>query len=390
MMMRRLVVALFGLFMGMHLIAHGQEQTPRAAQRDIGTDHFAFGGSVRIDKSVAGDLIAAGGNIDVEAPVTGDAVLAGGNVRVSSSVGQNVYAGGGRVFLDGAIGRNLRIGGGQVEVGPKATIAGNVTAGGGQLVLRGPVTGVVQIGGGRVLIDSAVTGDVICTAGQLELGPNARLAGKLRYFGRDEIKRDPAAQVAGAIERMPQTASAGMPHHERGSRVSAAGAWLFWIVGLMVLAAVLLFTLPVSSENVSLTAQTRFGFSVLVGFILLVCVPVAALILLISIIGIPLALLVLLLYPALLLVGYVASGMAAGGWALARFKADAAGRTGWRIASAMLAVLLLALVARIPFIGGFVAFVAVLAGVGAIALQVFTKGPKAANPASNTAAVQAS
>jgi cytoskeletal protein CcmA (bactofilin family) len=351
------------------------QEAPPAKERRIGSDSFVFGGSVRIDQPVAGDLIAAGGNVDVDAPVAGDAMLAGGNLRVTAKVEGSVQAGGGRLILDAPVGRNVRVGGGQVDVGPMAAIGGNVTVGGGQVTLRGPVKGNVTVGGGRVTIDAAVEGDVESYAGRLTLGPNARLAGKLRYRSGDELVRDPAATVAGAIERLPmpgRSASSPTPSAQRagdwGEPTERAGPSWFWTAGLMAIAAILVAALPVTSMRVAEGLRTRFGWSLLWGFIALVCLPVAALILLVTIIGIPVALLLVLLYLALLLVGYVGSAIGLGQWALARFKADAAQRNGWRIGAAMLAVVLLALLGSVPFIGGFVAFVAMLAGIGAIAL----------------------
>ena len=343
-----------------------------ATERRIGSDTFVFGGSVRIDQPVAGDLIAAGGNVDVDAPVAGDAMLAGGNLRITAKVEQSVHAGGGRLILDAPIGRNVRVGGGQVDIGPMAAIGGNVTVGGGQVTLRGPVKGNVTVGGGRVLIDAAVEGDVESYAGRVTLGPNARLGGKLRYRSGDELVRDPAATVAGAVERLPlpgrSASSPAQRERDWGQRMHRAGPSWLWTAGLMAIAAILVAALPVTTMRVAEGLRTRFGWSLLWGFIALVCIPVVALILLISIIGIPLALLAVLLYFALLLVGYVGSAIGLGQWVLGRFKADAAQRTGWRIGAALAAVLLLALLGSVPFIGGFVALVAMLAGIGAITL----------------------
>jgi cytoskeletal protein CcmA (bactofilin family) len=372
-MLTRMKMVIVCIALGAFAGLHAEEAKRPAVESDLGSDHFVFGGTVRVDEPVAGDLIAAGGNVDVNGSVTGDAVLAGGNVRLGASVGQNVYAAGGRLTVDGAVGRNLRITGGQVELGPKASVAGNVTAGGGQVTLRGAVKGAVQVGGGRVLIDGPVDGDVISTAGRLELGPNARLAGKLRYSSRDDIKRDPAAQIAGAMERLPipGVGASGPSRREHAARGFVyTGGWLLWSLGLMLIAAVLVGALPATSQRVAQTLRSRFGWSLLFGFIALVCIPVAALVLLISIVGVPLALLVMLLYFALPLVGYVASGVAIGQWTLERFKADATTRTTWRVGAAMLAMLLLSLLVSIPFVGGFVALVAVLAGIGAITLQL--------------------
>lgn len=344
-------------------------------ERDFGSDHFVFGGSVRIEQPVPGDLIAAGGNVDLDAQVKGDAVVAGGNLRLAAAVGQNVYAAGGRLVIDAPVGRNLRIAGGQVELGPKGSVAGNVTVAGGQVSLRGTVKGAVSASGGRVTIDGAVDGDVESNAGTLRLGPNARIGGKLRYRSGAELASDPAAQVAGGIERQmlpgqdrAASASADRPAREvHRERARWSGPGWFWSLGLMVLAAVLVAALPGLSRRVAEAWRTRFGWSLLWGFIALVCIPAAVLILLISIIGIPIALLAALLYGALLIVGYAASGIALGLWGLARWRAEMQERTGWRIGSVVLAALALALLGSVPFVGGLVGLIAVIAGIGAIA-----------------------
>jgi cytoskeletal protein CcmA (bactofilin family) len=367
-----IVVALVGLWVAYG--AQAQDAKP-ATERHVGSDTFVFGGSVRIDKPVPGDLIAAGGNVDVDAPVAGDAMLAGGNLRITAKVEHSVMAGGGRLILDAPIGRNLRVGGGQVDVGPMAAIGGNVIVGGGQVSLRGPVKGSVTVGGGRVLIDGPVDGDVVSNAGKLTLGPNARLAGKLSYRSNDELERDPAAQVAGAIEHLAMPGRGATRDRDWGERAQRAGPSWPWTLGLMAIAAILVVALPVTTQRVAEGLRTRFGWSLLWGFIALACLPVAALILLISIVGIPLALLVVLLYFALLLVGYVGSAIGLGQWALARFKPEAAQRSGWRIGAAMAAVLLLALLGSVPFVGGLVGLLAVLAGIGAIALLLAPRQP---------------
>jgi hypothetical protein len=110
--------------------------------------------------------------------------------------------------------------------------------------------------------------------------------------------------------------------------------------------------------------------TLLMGFILLVCVPAAVLFLIVTIIGIPLALLTLWLYLVLLLVGYTVGCIAIAEWLLSRFKPQSAGRTGLRIAVAVLAVLLVTLLTRIPVLGGVLGFLLLLWGIGAIGLQV--------------------
>ena len=367
-MFARILLAVFAAALPLR----GTAQSGSIAQRpgtsiavlDQGADRFVAGRSIRIVQPVAGDLIAAGGKVDVDAAVNGDAVIAGGDVRVSGALSNSLYCGGGQVTLAGTVGRNARIGGGRAEIGRDAMIAGNLSIAGGEVRIDGAVKGYVQAAGGRVFIDGPVGGDVVATSGAVELGPNARIAGRLRYASRNELKRDPAAQVAGGVERTPIDRSTG---HARRTAARAAG-WA-WTVGLVFVAVVLVAALPAFTARVAATLHTRAGMSLLLGFVAMVCIPVAAVLLVFTLIGIPLALLALVLYVALLLVGYAMTGIGIGDWLLGRYRVADASRVGWRIGAAALAMLAIALLARLPWIGALVSFVVLMAGFGAVLLQ---------------------
>jgi hypothetical protein len=344
------------------------------AEQRLGGDLFIAGGAVTVDQPVSGDLIAMGGSIDVDAPVAGDAVVAGGKLRFGVDVAGSLYAAGGRVTVAGKVGRNLRTAGGQTELGPKSEVGGNLSIAGGQVRLLGAVRGEVQAAGGRVRIDGPVGGDVLVTSGQLELGPGARIAGKLRYRSREPITQDPAAQVAGGVEMLVPAwsgdARASEPRGEHtGAPVWASGIAWMWTLGLVVLAAALIALLPGFYAGVANALRDRFGLSLLLGFVVLVCVPFAALFAFVTLIGIPLGLLLTALYLALLPVAYVSAGIGLGELGLRRLRPASAQTTGWRIAAAAFALVLLALAGWIPWLGGMVAFAALLAGLGALLLQ---------------------
>jgi len=344
------------------------------AERRIGGDLFIAGGSVTVSQPISGDLIATGGSIDVDAPITGDAVVAGGKLRVGVDVGGSVYAAAGQLTVNAKVGRNLRAAGGQAELGPKSEVVGNLSIAGGQVRLHGAVRGHVQAAGGRLLVDGPVGGDVLATTGQIELGPNARIAGKLRYRSGEQLKQDPAAQVAGGIEiLLPAFGGGGdrqgpVDRHDRPRALASGFGWV-WTIGLIVLASVLLAALPRFYANVTQTLSERPGMSLLLGFVLLVCTPFAALFAFITLIGIPLGLLLSALYLALLPVAYVSAGIGLGGWVLQRLRPDSATRLGWRIAAAAAALAVLAWVGWVPWLGWIIGFAALLAGLGALLMQ---------------------
>lgn len=367
-MLKSLLVAVIAPLLSLSVHAQMADAKKTLVERDLGGDHFAAGCPIRIDRPVQGDVLLAGCSIDVDGAVGGDALMAGGNVRLGAPVSQSLYAAGGQLTVNAHVGRNARIAGGQVLFGPRSQVAGNVLVAGGDVRIDGAVKGYVSAAGGRVLINGPVDGDVVATAGTVELGPNARIAGQLRYASREDITRDAAAQVLGGVQRM--QVEGGWPVPDQAERsVGRRGGWV-WSIGLMVIAAVLGGAFPAFYARVGQTLRTRGWLSLLLGFVALVCIPVAALILMFTLIGVPLALLTIALYLALLLIGYVSTGVGLGAWALAKLKADRAEAQWWRIGAAVLGVLALSLLGRLPYVGGFVVFGALLIGLGALLLQV--------------------
>lgn len=297
-----------------------------------------------------------------EARRAGDRFVAGGSVRQASAVEGDLFGAAGTFELDASVGGSASLAGGSVVIGPDASIAGRLSAATGTIEIRGPVRGSVHVAGGHVLVDSKVDGDVRVAAGELRLGPNARIGGRLRHRAQD-LQVDPQAQVAGGIERGERM----RPETGRGAHAWRWGGFA-WTLGLVALAALIAGAFPLGSRRVGESLRGEPAVAVLVGFMVLVCVPVAALLLLVTIIGIPLAVALLLLYFLVLLVGYATIAVVLGDAALARLRAQDAQRTGWRMGAAMAAMLALAILTRIPWVGGLVAFAVLLAGLGAIVL----------------------
>jgi hypothetical protein len=141
-------------------------------------------------------------------------------------------------------------------------------------------------------------------------------------------------------------------------------------VGLIGVAALLAGAFPATATQVGRSLRGQPGLALLLGFAVLVCVPMAAVILGITIVGLPLAFVLLLAYFLLLIVGYATTGVMIGDAALERLRAQDAARTAWRVGAAAAAALALALLGRLPLVGWLVACGAVLAGIGAIAITL--------------------
>src|SRR5439155_7826377 len=128
--------------------------------------------------------------------------------------------------------------------------------------------------------------------------PNAKIGGKLRYRA-GSFERDPQAQVAHGIER------AGRHWHDDSFTPFRSHHGWIWTAGMMLLAGIFAALLPGFSGRMADELRTHPWIPPLVGFVALVCIPIAAVLVMITIIGIPLGLLAILGYVALLVVGYV-------------------------------------------------------------------------------------
>jgi len=328
-------------------------------------DRFAAGPRVSVATPSPGDLLAAGGRVEVSAPVSGDLAAAGGTVRVAGSTGEDIYAAGGEVILASSVEGSVRLAGGSVAIDQAASVARNVTVAGGDVRVEGPVGGEVSAVGGRVYLNGPIRGSATVAAERVELGPATRIDGKLRVRSREALLLDPAARVSQGIEELP------FPDWAGGQRArfwaARVGFWL-WTFGLMLLAGILVRSGSEYCERMATIVGSRFGMSLLTGFVLLVMGPVTAVTLFITVVGAPLAVLIVLAYVALLLIGYVSAAIVFGEMSLTRLRPGQAPTFRRRLGAAVAGVLAVAVAGQLPWIGGLITFATLLLGLGASGL----------------------
>lgn len=303
----------------------------------------------------------------------GSSVRLGSRVAITQAVDGPLHAAAGRITVDAPVAGSARLAGGVIELAPGAAIGESASLAGGTITVKGSVKESLHAAGGHITINGAIGGDASVAGGTLELGPEARIAGKLTFRG-GELHRDPAAQVTGAVEHV----RGDRQRHSRSDGHRFFRGWL-WTAGLLVLTALIAAALPGPSQRMARELRERPWLTPLLGLVALTCVPVAAVLLILTIIGIPIAVLALFAYAALLLVGYVWLAVVVGGLLLDRVKPETAARTAWRVGAAVLAMLVLAILVRLPILGGLVTFTALVIGVGMIVGAVLRRD-SASNP----------
>lgn len=333
---------------------------PAMAQDDV----YLAGAQLHIDSEVRGDVLAAGGTVAVLQPVGGDAMLAGGMVDVRAPVGDDLRAAGGTVTVSSAIGDDAVVTGRRVHVTRTASIGGRAWLAGGEVVIDGRVAGELRAAGGTLVVAGQIGGDAELAGETIELRPGAHIVGNLVYRSRNEARVPPGAQVDGEVRRIAvETPAIGRAARTAGRLVAFTA---------LALAGIVLYLLfPQFALAAARTLDAAPWRALALGFASLVAIPMLALLLLVSVVGIPLALALLAAYLIMLLAGFLVGVLYIGDLGLSRLAPARAQTRLGVVAAIVVALAVLWLVHLVPVLGGLVAFLILLFGSGALLLGIF-------------------
>lgn len=359
--------------------------TDKSAQLELGNDLYIAGENVGILNAHAGDVVAAGGRVIIAGPVEGDVNTAGGSINMDSAVGDDVRIAGGNITVHGSAGGDMIVFGGSIYIANDAKIVGNLLIFGGDISMDGLVSGNLMIRGGNAVIRGTVGGDVDIASEQIQLDrasleqsaklraqkiaiqEGTTISGNLHYWQKDDTE-DFSAFVSGTTQY--DDALAWKKPHDGAKPAEAA-------VG--ILAAVTIYGLLFAALCIGLLLWATKSFfvdsakylrkqpwmSFLWGFLYFIVTPVLAIILLMTVIGIPLGIITLVLYGLSVFFAKIfASLVLARAWELKAKKKT------WKPVTMFFAALgiyiLLELLMLIPILGWIVVCLLVCASYGGI------------------------
>ena len=303
----------------------------------INDDLIMAGGTLVMGGTVSNDLIIAGGTLTIDGPVRGDLIIAGGNITVRQPVGGSIYLAGGMATISSTIGRNAVVTGGTVVFEQTAKIGRDLVVNGGDVTLAGQV--------GR---------DVLVSAKRFTLAATAHITRNLQAQVRTHTIAT-GAYIGG------QQTFTQLQH--RRHRYGAM--WFIWrllmLAGLFLLGVVFVAVAPGLTEESEATLRAHPWASLLTGLIVLIVTPIAALLLMVLVVGIPLSMVLWLLYFAALILSPIFLAI----WIGRLVLRNQHGSLYWALLIGLAIYFVLRLV---PGLGGLLAFVAVLFGLGSLFL----------------------
>jgi len=334
----------------------------------IDDDLYIAGTNIVIDGTVNGDIFGFGTTITINGSVNGSVTLGGQSVTINGKIARSARLGGTNVTVNGSIGGDLLAGGTNVNVASTAKIGRDIILGGSIVRIDGPVEGYIKGAGSIVIIANGVRGDVELNVNKLTIASTANLRGNLTYTSKNEAEIQSGAQIGGTTtHKMPEVKEPAGPFTNIGGKV---------IAFLMTLLAgiVIILVAPRRAAAVAASIRRKPWLSLGWGAIILFATPIAAIITLVTVVGVPVGLIGLTLYGIAIYLSQIAVGLFIGYWIIGYFSKVES--RGVLVGALALGFTILTLLKLIPYVGfPWLWLATVLFGIGAMALS--QKTPRA-------------
>lgn len=333
---------------------------------------YAGAPQISIKGPVQGDAFLGGATVVVTGGISEDAMIVGGNVSILARVSEDARIIGGNVIVDDRVGGDLIIIGGSVTVTSNAVVDGDVTLLGGQVSIDGVLNRDLEVAGGEVVLSGTVRGNVRMMADKkVVLGDGAIIRGNLTYRAAHELVMHDNAQVIGkVIQEEPKWASLKGTSQFRNTVLGVIGTlFLIKLLTMFIGYLVLVGIAPKWTGKIVRLGQKDFWKQFVTGLVLAIVVPIVALLLAVTVVGIPFTIALASLYVLLLISATLFVGPVLGVALMRLMKQD--DELNWK--SALLGIVVFLLLRLVPLIGWAIDCVFMLLTMGIFAQLWYTK-----------------
>ena len=330
----------------------------------VNDDLYVAAETIIIDGTVNGDLWAAGNIITVNGIVNGSVMAAGRIVNINGDVTHAVRAVAETININGDVSGDLMVGCGKMNIASTARIGGYLLFGADIARIEGPIEGDIKGSGREVTISNEVNGNVELEVESLTILPTADIGGDLNYTCRKEADIQSGAQISGATSHK-------LPEVKKDWTKVFPFVIFFGVLAkvmsfLMALVAgvVIIFLAPKRLMSIAEAISSGPGPSAGWGALIVFVAPLAAILVCLTIIGIPVGLIALVLYGIALYVAQIPVGLLIGRLIIGRFRVVEGKAT--MVGALALGLAILKLLSLIPYFGFVVGLAVVIFGLGAV------------------------
>ena len=254
------------------------------------TDNFIADESVSLNDPIDATSFVAGNNVDISSRIDGASFIAGQNLKIKSK--QDIlFAAGNTLHVSGVETKDAFLAGSSIELS-ESNIR-DLYAAASSITVNSNINRNAFLGADVVTINSVVNGDLYIAADTIEIKDNAEILGTLKYpkDAKTNISSDAKINDTKTYERDSSS-------DDDDSVAEAIKSAIYTFLSMLLIGLILLAL----NKNVftRISKMKTDGVNVLknigIGFCFLVVLPIAAIILMITVIAIPLSIISLIMY----------------------------------------------------------------------------------------------
>jgi hypothetical protein len=337
---------------------------------------YAAGSNITIDGVVTGDLICAAQTVNVNGRVEGDVICGGQSINLQGGVGGSARVAGNTININGHIARGVQAFGSSIILGNEGTVGWDMLLAGATAEIRGKVgrdlhgaAANAVIAGEiannvRLRLDNRVKAETRGITVEREKSPlmitdTAKIGGAVTYSACCEANIAEGASIAGEVKLNLKESK------EKERELTLAYLWgkLYSIFAALVVGLVLISLWRKEILKLTDAMLKKISTSIGWGIVVMFISPLIAILLLLTIIGIPLALILFALWLIALYLSKILVGILAGQSIMEKIWTKKKDSLIWAMIIGITATWI---IYSIPIIGWLFALVAAWWGLGGI------------------------
>lgn len=324
---------------------------------------YVAGDTITVDGDIAGDLIAIAQTININGNIEGDIIAATQNITINGRVNGNVRAIGSIITINGLIARNVSIFSKSTTLGSESKVGWDVTAASSIMESHGDIDGGLAGNFGSLLISGKIGKNINVKMsdsildGILTVTPEATINNNLIYIAEKPAEIAEGAKINGEItQKSPQV-----------SKNISFSDWLwpaiYSIFGALAVGLVFVFLSKDLTPKIIKKIEENPLRCSIYGLTLMITLPLAAILLIFTLIGIPLSLIIFTGWFIIMYVAKIFTAILVGSLILKNINKKNNPKLIW---SLILGVVICWLLFAAPYVGWIISLLSVWLGLGGI------------------------
>ena len=307
----------------------------------ITDDLYVAAGTFEFNGQAERDVTIAAGEATIGGTIAGSVQLATGQADITGTIDGSLRVLSGTVRISGRIGGDVVMAGGQLDLPSSGQIGGDLIIAGGTVDIRGRVVGDVSGYAMQASLGGTVQGSVDVDTSNLDILNTARITGPVTYTSRQDADINTNAQLAQGVQREEINPWGG----DGNNPLSRASGSLLRTLWALVAGTLLVLAAPRLANQLGSNGR-RLLRSLAFGVLTVIAVPILAIVLMVTVIGLPAGIVLLAVFFVALYLTQVIVGMTIGRFILPTSWND--GSRGFHLLAMTLGVVLLGALRLIP------------------------------------------